>query len=770
MSEDTIFTLPQLPDGVKTASVPVANAPSTSFVMIRGLKGVTTYMRQRMRINTESGPKLFSKNLARWHEGTAPTVSELESLISISRCNYIILHNGVDPKSPGLRIPDWMPNITNLNYELTDRDCLFPGAGERTGDAPAADPGLTLKDQSGTACDAGRLAASLSARPSCETVQAGQWCLQGLCQAQNCAPGAITDCLRCAEADPAAHLPDAEKSFSDADVAADPCQPALISSFPARSRVSSSDAQAEPSSPVSPLYFTTASGSQFCQSYIVEHMELFAGPCAVWTVGAVAGNGGDSAVQNLATMNLTVSVNGIRMVNAASLADWRYSSGAGSRSGDGHRGSRGSDSSSDIPPSCQEGGSLPSFEQICNEYMECPQLKENTIKLYRGIIRRVLAPRFEDFRDLRNLTAASAARLILIPLIREDKISTAHTTRSLLNAIVRQAQRVHDLSSLDNLNQIKHMGKIAKLSPIGDTEKPFAAMITGDIGENIGMIFNCFQQTGKSMKIRALLELSFHLCLRQSEICRIRVQDVNFDEHRLHIGWTKTITAKSGGFDIPLNETTEALFRKIIEIRTQEIAFSGENATARSSDCKVVKGEETKKEVSKSEASDNGKLLKGSSTGSGAGSASGSGLGAEDGSRPEVDPNQSSAHNQSTLDGNTFLFATRNRKGQGNGDPQQHQSANTLSTYIRKIPELKGHQTAHGIRALFRTWASRNGIDNDQAECVLSHKCWNRVKLAYNRDLRNYLYDQRKNVMKQWSDFIVSKVGESSILMGKREN
>ena len=45
---------------------------------------------------------------------------------------------------------------------------------------------------------------------------------------------------------------------------------------------------------------------------------------------------------------------------------------------------------------------------------------------YQGIIRRILAPRFEDFRDLRSLTAARAAKLILLPLISEEKISTAH--------------------------------------------------------------------------------------------------------------------------------------------------------------------------------------------------------------------------------------------------------------------------------------------------------------------------------------------------------
>ncbi len=746
MSEDTTFTLPQLPDGVRSGSVPVENAPSTCFVMIRGLKGVTTYMRQRLKFSTTSGTKLFSKNLARWREGTAPTLSELESLISLSRCNYILLRNGVDPKTPGLRIPEWLTHITNLNYDLTDQDCLFSSAGETSNCVRRPDT------DSGTGAGTGK----------------------------GTGTGTVSDII------PAVHSSGAAP-FADADVG-DLCLSALFSSTPSGTpRCQRSGTLAKPSRQICQGISTQISAVGNL-SYSISYSGQSADPRPlVWTLGTtVARCGNDKGIGigtgraplGLATSRcLTVSVNGCT-ANASLLADWRIGTGAWGC----HGGSGGS--SGNLPGS--DGRNYPSFEQICNEYMENPQLKENTVKLYQGIIRRILAPRFEDFRDLRSLTAARAAKLILIPLISEEKISTAHTTRSVLGAIVRQAQRVHDLSALENLNQLRHMDKIAKLTPIGDTEKPFAAMITGDIGTNIGMIFRCFQQKVKSLKIRALLELSCHLCLRQSEILRIRIQDVYFEEHRLHIGWTKTITAKSGGFDIPMTETTEDIIREIIAIREQEAASSRKiDVAARDSstcDSKAAKGGQAKNDGAKT-GKPEGSNRKGAKSGSAAGCSAdagsgsgsdsvaetgGSGSGSYAGSGPDTAPQQlSKGSGKCKLGGNTFLFATRPRNAKGNGAPQQQQPSNTLSTYIRKIPELKGHQTAHGIRALFRTWASRNGIDNDLAECVLSHKCWNRIKLAYNRDLRNYLYDQRRSVMKQWSDFIVQNVGDASILRSK---
>ncbi len=762
MSEDKIFILPQLPAGVKAGSTPVLNAPSTSFVMVRGNRGVTVYMRQRIKIHTASGKMHFSKNLARWSEGAAPTVCEIENLIAASRCNYILLRNGIDPAEPGLRIPEWLYRMTNLNFELPSTNILFPGDPREPATATV---GSLQVEPSDNCSGEARHRSNVSGHSRNEhQVFGAADCHHQIIRSSMLGTGA-----GCRNARSGSVRSAAEAAFPlcrQEHGSSDPWAWSNVANSPVGTNDGSPDVTAYGSSAGSrsdgfPPACVNGSdpSSPWTLSYQITCPEQFSGSCAApgFRLQSVS-MGGVTALPNF-----TVTLNGSRAI-AGPLTDWS----AGSRIG--HCFSR---DGGNLPGG--DGKELPDLEQICNEYLDNPQMKKNTRKHYRGLIRSYLAPRFQDFADLRKLTAASVAQLILVPQIREEKISTAHATRNLLMAIVHQAQRIHDLSSLDNLNHLSQMGKIAKLPPICDTEKPFAAMITGDIGVNISVIFTSFHQAIRNCKIRALLELSFHLCLRQSEILRIRMRDIHFDEHRLHIGWTKTITAKSGGFDIPLNGITEELIRKIIVIRELEAAASGELTCRGEHD-----GGSAGADVDTAPAGW-GKTV--ANSGSGTGSDSGSSSGATSSSAFDLRIRNVSGTGSarsvaqtggmaSRLDGEAYLFAVKVKKfssQDGKSCPPQLPS-NTLTSNISCIPELKGKQTAHGIRALFRTWASRNGIDNDVAECVLSHKCWNRVKLAYNRDLRNYLYDQRRDVMKQWSDFVARNAGDASILKDKSES
>ena len=159
-----------------------------------------------------------------------------------------------------------------------------------------------------------------------------------------------------------------------------------------------------------------------------------------------------------------------------------------------------------------------------------------------------------------------------------------------------------------------------------------------------------------------LLMLSFFLCLRQREIVSIKVGDIDFKKHNLHIRKTKTI--KRMGFDIPMCPILEKLLQEIIGDRTN--------------------------------------------------------------------------------DAEAYIFTNRNNR---------MLNPSTLECYLFKT-ELKGIQTAHGIRAIFSTWASRNNKDSLTSECVLTHKNWSRVQELYNRDLKNYLYNKRKKLMTEWINYV----------------
>ena len=62
--------------------------------------------------------------------------------------------------------------------------------------------------------------------------------------------------------------------------------------------------------------------------------------------------------------------------------------------------------------------------------------------------------------------------------------------------------------------------------------------------------------------------------------------------------------------------------------------------------------------------------------------------------------------------------------------------------------------TAHGFRSSFRDWCSENNYPRDLAERALAHTVQNKVEAAYHR---TDLLEQRRPMMKAWSDFLQVK-------------
>lgn len=368
------------------------------------------------------------------------------------------------------------------------------------------------------------------------------------------------------------------------------------------------------------------------------------------------------------------------------------------------------------PGTCSEfSGEVLCLELFCHEYMDHKSLRLKTRSFYEKVISCHIAPHYDKFPDLKTLTPVRVAEIILKPIIAEDKISTAYNTRNTIVAVINHARIVHDLSMYPQFGSFNTLSQIARIPQRCDYEKSFAAMINGDIGENIARIFELFHQHVKNIKILVLLELTFHLCLRQNEVLNIRKSNIDYRDHCLHIDETKTISAKKGGFDVPLTTQTEALLKYIISTEIKEENPEAETDANTESESKAVTDTKTEKTVN----------------------------------LPVNEPEEKETQDD-------YIFTS--------GKLGKRMATNALGVYFNRIEGLKGNQTAHGIRAIFKTWAHRNKIDDTISECVLSHRCWSKVAISYNRDLATYLYTDRKELMKKWSDFLSDSIGSNSVL------
>lgn len=302
-----------------------------------------------------------------------------------------------------------------------------------------------------------------------------------------------------------------------------------------------------------------------------------------------------------------------------------------------------------------------SLETLCYEFLiSRSHNSELTKESYARIIRNHIAPYYEYFQSTEKITMSRLGSIIIHPILDKGMFSTAATVISLLIMIINHASITHEDVSFKS---IKNLSKVVNMKKKDEYEVPQKAMVNKNIGRNIQQIFNIFRKRHpKNKQVNQLLMLSFFLCLRQREIVSIKVGDIDFKKHNLHIRKTKTI--KRMGFDIPMCPILEKLLQEIIGDRTN--------------------------------------------------------------------------------DAEAYIFTNRNNR---------MLNPSTLECYLFKT-ELKGIQTAHGIRAIFSTWASRNNKDSLTSECVLTHKNWSRVQELYNRDLKNYLYNKRKKLMTEWINYV----------------
>ncbi len=85
----------------------------------------------------------------------------------------------------------------------------------------------------------------------------------------------------------------------------------------------------------------------------------------------------------------------------------------------------------------------------------------------------------------------------------------------------------------------------------------------------------------------------------------------------------------------------------------------------------------------------------------------------------------------------------------------KHMSENTVNNAIRKMGFTKEQQTAHGMRAIFKTVCKENqekyNLNNEFVEMVLAHKTAGAVEQVYNR--AKNIEDMRM-IIQWWSDYL----------------
>ena len=97
---------------------------------------------------------------------------------------------------------------------------------------------------------------------------------------------------------------------------------------------------------------------------------------------------------------------------------------------------------------------------------------------------------------------------------------------------------------------------------------------------------------------------------------------------------------------------------------------------------------------------------------------------------------------------NQYLFPNQQYKN-------KYMSENTVNNAIRKMEFTKDQQTAHGLRAMFKTVCKENqtkhNLNNEFVERILAHKTEGAVEGAYNR--AKNIEDKRK-IVNWWSDYL----------------
>ncbi|ENK0809917.1 tyrosine-type recombinase/integrase, partial [Vibrio fluvialis] len=86
-------------------------------------------------------------------------------------------------------------------------------------------------------------------------------------------------------------------------------------------------------------------------------------------------------------------------------------------------------------------------------------------------------------------------------------------------------------------------------------------------------------------------------------------------------------------------------------------------------------------------------------------------------------------------------------------NPDSHVSVYTANAALKRSLGFKGELVAHGLRAIASTALHEQGFDTLHIEACLSHMDKNVTRASYNR---SDFFEQRKEIMRWWSEFITS--------------
>ena len=145
-------------------------------------------------------------------------------------------------------------------------------------------------------------------------------------------------------------------------------------------------------------------------------------------------------------------------------------------------------------------------------------------------------------------------------------LNTLKKVISYLKSIMQHICNLHHDQGFDDLH---------RLSKVYDFPRGhhFKTMLDrGTVNEIRDSIHEIFRKIS-ALKCRTImpkiaLEINFYLLLRVSELVNIRIQDLDFEKHLLHVPKTKTISEEDGGFYVPLSEHVEQLFKHALSKRT----------------------------------------------------------------------------------------------------------------------------------------------------------------------------------------------------------
>lgn len=97
-------------------------------------------------------------------------------------------------------------------------------------------------------------------------------------------------------------------------------------------------------------------------------------------------------------------------------------------------------------------------------------------------------------------------------------------------------------------------------------------------------------------------------------------------------------------------------------------------------------------------------------------------------------------------EGKEFVFP-------GERNSNTHMSVFTANAAIKRSLGFKGELVAHGLRSIASTALHEQEFDSLHIEACLSHADKNTTRASYNR---TDFFEQRKNIMAWWSEFIMS--------------